>query len=38
MLRDQPIKGTWRLNVADLARTDVGKLNRWALKIVQKTR
>ena len=26
-----PMKGTWRLQVADLAGADVGKLNRWRL-------
>ena len=38
MLRDQPFKGTWRLNVTDLAHANVGKLNRWALRIVQEIR
>jgi subtilisin-like proprotein convertase family protein len=35
-LRGQAIAGAWRLKVADLDRLDVGKLNRWALKIVRK--
>jgi extracellular elastinolytic metalloproteinase len=26
-----PVTGTWRLHVADNARRDVGKLNRWAI-------
>jgi subtilisin-like proprotein convertase family protein len=34
-LRGQAIAGAWRLKVADLDRLDVGKLNRWALKIVR---
>jgi subtilisin-like proprotein convertase family protein len=32
-VRGQPIKGPWRLKVADVARTDVGKLNKWGLRI-----
>ncbi len=35
MLRDQPIQGAWRLKVADLEDIDVGKLNRWGLRIVR---
>ncbi|MDF0594179.1 proprotein convertase P-domain-containing protein [Methanotrichaceae archaeon M04Ac] len=34
-LRGEQIEGGWRLNVADLARSDVGKLNRWGLKITK---
>ena len=34
-LRGQPIQGAWRLKVADLERLDVGKLNRWALRILR---
>ncbi len=34
-LRGQPIQGAWRLKVADLEAVDVGKLNRWALRIVR---
>jgi subtilisin-like proprotein convertase family protein len=34
-LRGQQIQGAWRLKVADLARSDVGKLNRWGLKIAK---
>jgi subtilisin-like proprotein convertase family protein/subtilisin family serine protease len=34
-LRNQPLQGAWRLKVADVAAADVGKLNRWALKIVR---
>jgi M6 family metalloprotease-like protein len=30
----EPIKGKWQLKVADLAAEDMGKLNRWGLKIV----
>lgn len=33
-LINQMIQGTWKLQVADLESRDVGKLNRWALKIV----
>ncbi len=33
-LLGKPIQGNWRLKVADLAGRDVGKLNRWSLKIV----
>lgn len=32
-LRGQQIEGAWRLKVADLVRSDVGKLNRWGLRI-----
>jgi len=32
-LRGQQFQGTWKLKVADLEAIDVGKLNRWALKI-----
>src|SRR5262249_25297665 len=32
-LRGQQIQGTWKLKVVDLDAIDVGKLNRWALKI-----
>jgi subtilisin-like proprotein convertase family protein len=34
-LRGEAIQGTWRLKVADLEGADVGKLNRWALRIVR---
>lgn len=34
-LRGEPIMGTWKLKVADMAAIDVGKLNRWALRIVR---
>ena len=30
----QPITGHWTLRIADLAKADVGKLNRWNLEIV----
>lgn len=33
-LAGEPIKGKWMLKVADLAKLDVGKLNRWSLKII----
>ncbi len=29
----QPVSGTWKLKVADLASDDLGKLNRWSLKL-----
>jgi len=32
-LRGQPVQGAWRLQVSDLEARDVGKLNRWGLKI-----
>jgi subtilisin-like proprotein convertase family protein len=32
--RGQPMQGAWRLKVADLEAVDVGKLNRWSLKIM----
>ena len=32
-LRGEAITGDWKLQVADLAGADVGKLNRWALRI-----
>jgi subtilisin-like proprotein convertase family protein len=33
-LRGQPMQGVWKLKVADLEAEDVGKLNRWAIKII----
>ncbi|MFO0699070.1 MAG: proprotein convertase P-domain-containing protein [Nitrospira sp.] len=32
-LRGQPVQGAWRLRVADLEARDIGKLNRWGVKI-----
>lgn len=32
-LRGQSLQGAWKLRVADLEAVDVGKLNRWGLKI-----
>jgi subtilisin-like proprotein convertase family protein len=32
-LRGQQIQGAWRLKVADLEAADLGKLNKWSLKI-----
>jgi subtilisin-like proprotein convertase family protein/subtilisin family serine protease len=32
-LRGQPLQGAWRLQVADLEARDIGKLNRWGLRI-----
>jgi subtilisin-like proprotein convertase family protein/subtilisin family serine protease len=34
-LHGEPVQGAWRLKVADLEEADVGKLNRWALRIVR---
>jgi subtilisin-like proprotein convertase family protein len=34
-LRGQNIGGVWRLKVSDLEAVDVGKLNRWGLRIVR---
>lgn len=34
VLRGQAVQGAWKLSVADLEAVDVGKLNRWALKLV----
>jgi subtilisin-like proprotein convertase family protein len=33
-LRGQSVQGAWKLRVADLEAVDMGKLNRWAMKIV----
>ncbi len=33
-LAGQPLAGNWQLRVADLAGSDVGKLNEWALTLV----
>jgi len=32
-LRGQPMQGSWRFRVADRERVDLGKLNRWSLRI-----
>jgi subtilisin-like proprotein convertase family protein len=32
-LEGEPVHGTWRLHVADLAGQDVGKLNRWGIEL-----
>lgn len=34
-LRGQPIRGAWRLKVSDTEAVDIGKLNRWALRIAR---
>jgi len=34
-LQGQTIQGAWRLKVSDRVARDVGKLNRWALKITR---
>jgi subtilisin-like proprotein convertase family protein/subtilisin family serine protease len=33
-LKGQPMHGAWRLRVVDLEAVDVGKLNRWAIRLV----
>lgn len=33
-LASQPIQGVWTLRVTDVARADVGSLNKWSLEIV----
>ncbi|MBZ0299917.1 MAG: proprotein convertase P-domain-containing protein, partial [Anaerolineae bacterium] len=33
-LRNTDSGGTWQLKVADLARRDMGKLNRWRIEII----
>ncbi|MEA1976394.1 MAG: proprotein convertase P-domain-containing protein [Chloroflexota bacterium] len=35
VLRGEPINGLWKLYVSDRASADQGKLNRWALKLMQ---
>lgn len=35
-LRGQQIQGAWRLQIADLEAADIGKLNRWSLKIARR--
>ena len=35
VLRGEPINGLWKLCVSDRASADQGKLNRWALKLIQ---
>lgn len=34
-LRGEAIQGAWKLKVADMAGADVGKLNRWGVKITR---
>lgn len=34
-LFDEPVAGPWQLKISDHAWRDVGKLNRWSLRIVQ---
>ena len=34
-LRGQAMQGNWRLRIADLEAQDVGKLNKWGLKITK---
>jgi subtilisin-like proprotein convertase family protein len=33
-LQGQPIQGDWKLKVSDVAGQDVGKLNKWTLRII----
>jgi len=32
-LRGQPIQGNWKLKVSDVVGQDVGKLNKWSVKL-----
>jgi subtilisin-like proprotein convertase family protein len=34
-MRNETIEGEWKLKVADLEGQDLGKLNRWGLKITR---
>lgn len=34
-VRGEPLQGAWKLKIADLEAVDVGKLNRWTLKIMR---
>ncbi|MEP6845505.1 MAG: proprotein convertase P-domain-containing protein [Panacibacter sp.] len=34
VLRSRNIQGAWRLKVSDIAGQDIGKLNKWSLKII----
>lgn len=34
-VRGEPLQGAWKLKIADLEAMDVGKLNRWTLKIMR---
>jgi len=34
-LKGEPTQGNWKLKVSDVAGLDVGKLNRWSIKITQ---
>jgi subtilisin-like proprotein convertase family protein len=36
-LSGEPVEGAWKLRAADLEGLDVGKLNKWELKIVLET-
>jgi subtilisin-like proprotein convertase family protein len=36
-LRGSPLQGPWTLRVADDVRLDVGKLNRWAVRIMRES-
>ncbi|MBU4261921.1 MAG: proprotein convertase P-domain-containing protein [Proteobacteria bacterium] len=35
-LKDEPVSGEWKLKIVDLAWQDVGKLNKWLLRIIRK--
>jgi subtilisin-like proprotein convertase family protein len=34
-LRGEKVQGMWTLKVSDLAGQDVGKLNKWSLKLIK---
>jgi subtilisin-like proprotein convertase family protein len=34
-LKAQPIQGNWKLKVSDVAGQDIGKLNKWSIKIIK---
>jgi len=33
-LKEKNMQGSWKLKVSDIAGQDIGKLNKWRLKIV----
>ncbi|MBU4295124.1 MAG: M6 family metalloprotease domain-containing protein [Desulfobulbaceae bacterium] len=35
-LKDEPVSGEWKLKIVDLAWQDVGKHNKWSLRIIRK--
>ena len=34
-LKGQKVQGTWKLKISDVAGQDIGKLNKWSLKLVK---